>query len=63
MSDAVNGAPHEHGEYACLYCGYIYDEAAGDPENGIPPGTRWEDIPEDWSCPMCSADKDGFEKA
>ena len=49
--------------YACLYCGYTYDEAAGDPDNGIAPGTKWEDLPEDWCCPMCSAEKDQFEQA
>lgn len=47
-------------EYSCLYCGYIYDEAVGDPDYGIAPSTRWEDIPEDWCCPHCSAEKDGF---
>ena len=50
-------------QFACLYCGYVFDEVAGDPENGVAPGTRWEDIPEDWCCPMCSAEKDGFEQA
>ncbi len=48
-------------QWACMYCGYIYDENKGDPDNGIEPGTPWEDIPEDWCCPMCSADKDDFE--
>ena len=45
----------------CLICGYIYDEAAGLPEEGIAPGTRWEDIPEDWTCPECKASKSDFE--
>lgn len=49
--------------WACLYCGYVYDEALGCPESGIPPGTGWDDLPEDWCCPMCSADKDGFAAA
>ena len=48
-------------QWACLFCGYIYDEAAGDSENGIPPGTPWEDLPSDWCCPMCSAEKAEFE--
>ena len=47
--------------WICIYCGYIYNEAAGDPEHGIPPGTPWEEIPEDWCCPLCSADKHEFE--
>ena len=44
-------------KYVCDLCGYIYDEAAGDPENGVAPGTKWEDVPEDWVCPLCGADK------
>lgn len=48
-------------KWQCAVCGYIYDEAAGDPENGIAPGTRWEDIPEDWSCPECGVAKSEFE--
>lgn len=40
-------------KYECVPCGYIYDEAAGDPDNGIAPGTKWEDLPEDWVCPVC----------
>ena len=35
-------------KYVCTVCGYIYDEAAGDPDNGVEPGTKWEDVPEDW---------------
>ena len=38
-------------QYECDLCGYIYDEAAGDPDNGIAPGTKWEDLPADWVCP------------
>ena len=38
-------------KYQCFFCGYVYDEAAGDPAEGIAPGTRWEDIPDDWYCP------------
>ncbi|WP_327084837.1 MULTISPECIES: rubredoxin [unclassified Thauera] len=45
----------------CRICGFIYDEAAGLPDEGIPPGTRWEDIPADWTCPDCQAGKDDFE--
>ena len=38
-------------KYECVICGYIYDEELGDPEDGLAPGTRWEDIPDDWVCP------------
>ena len=48
-------------KYECMMCGWIYDEALGDPDEGIAPGTTWEDIPEDWSCPDCGASKEDFE--
>ena len=48
-------------KYLCLLCGYVYDEAKGNPEEGIEPGTRWQDLPEDWICPECGAMKDDFE--
>ena len=41
--------------WMCLICGWIYDEEAGDPESGIAPGTRWEDVPVNWTCPECGA--------
>jgi rubredoxin len=47
--------------YMCLICGFIYDEAAGLPEEGIPAGTKWEDVPVNWVCPECGARKDDFE--
>ena len=47
--------------YICIICGWIYDEEEGWPEDGIKPGTRWEDVPEDWVCPDCGAGKDDFE--
>ncbi len=47
--------------YLCNVCGYIYDETVGDPEHGIPAGTRWEDIPYDWVCPDCAVVKADFE--
>ena len=47
--------------YMCLICGFVYDEAVGIPEQGIPAGTRWNDIPLSWSCPDCSAGKEDFE--
>lgn len=46
--------------YECSICGWIYDEAKGCPEEGIPLGTRWEDVPEDWHCPVCGAGKADF---
>lgn len=49
-------------KYECLVCGYIYDPANGDPDNGVQPGTRFEDIPDSWVCPICGASKDQFEK-
>lgn len=49
-------------KYVCTVCGYIYDPEKGDPENGINPGTKFEDIPKDWVCPVCGAGKKDFEK-
>ncbi|HHU63367.1 MAG TPA: rubredoxin [Clostridiales bacterium] len=49
-------------KYICSICGYVYDEANGIPEAGIAPGTRWEELPGDWVCPLCSADKSLFVK-
>lgn len=48
--------------YVCSICGFDYDEAAGDPARGIAPGTRWEDVPDDWVCPICGADKSLFNR-
>jgi rubredoxin len=48
-------------QYMCVICGYIYDEAKGDPEHGIPPGTHWDDVPLNWTCPECGASKEDFE--
>ncbi len=48
-------------KYECTLCGYIYDPAVGDPENGAEPGTAFEDLPGDWVCPKCGAGKDEFE--
>ena len=47
-------------KYVCEICGYVYDPEVGDPENGIKPGTPWEDVPEDWVCPTCGLGKDAF---
>ncbi len=49
-------------KYVCGVCGYVYDPVKGDPENGIAAGTRFEDLPEDWECPVCGAPKSDFEK-
>lgn len=49
-------------KYICTICGYIYDEAAGLPEAGIPPGTAWEEVNEDWVCPICGASKTAFKE-
>jgi rubredoxin-NAD+ reductase len=48
-------------QYICLACGLIYDEEEGDPDGGLPPGTRFEDIPDDWECPLCGVTKTDFE--
>lgn len=47
--------------YMCVVCGFVYHEAEGLPEDGIAPGTRWEDIPDSWICPDCGVTKDDFE--
>lgn len=47
--------------YVCVVCGFVYDEAKGLPEEGFPPGTRFEDIPDTWSCPDCGVGKADFE--
>ena len=50
-------------KYECEPCGYIYDPAVGDPDGGIAPGTAFEDIPDDWVCPICGLGKDVFVPA
>lgn len=47
-------------QYICEVCHYLYDEAAGDPEHGVAPGTKWENVPDDWVCPLCGVGKDQF---
>ncbi|NLD20089.1 MAG: rubredoxin [Clostridiales bacterium] len=49
-------------KYVCSICGYIYDEAKGIPESGIEPSTKWEDLPDDWKCPLCGAEKSDFKE-
>jgi rubredoxin len=48
-------------KYRCLVCGYVYDPEEGDPDNGVDPGTAFEELPDDWVCPICGAGKDSFE--
>lgn len=49
-------------KYVCNICGFVYDEAAGYPEAGIAPGTRQKDVPNDWDCPLCGANKEDFKE-
>jgi len=53
----------EFKQYVCQICNHIYDEATGDPESGIAPGTCWEDVPQDWTCGDCGVGKEDFEAA
>jgi rubredoxin len=50
-------------KYKCTVCGYIYDPVEGDPDGGIAPGTLFDDIPDDWVCPVCGVSKSDFEPA
>ena len=50
-------------KYICDVCGYEYDEAQGDPDHGIAPGTKWEDVPDSFECPLCGVGKDQFSPA
>lgn len=49
-------------DYVCNVCGYVYEEKEGDPDNGVAPGTSWENVPEDWVCPLCGVGKEDFSK-
>jgi len=49
-------------KYKCKVCNYIYDPALGDPDSGVQPGTKFEDLPAEWVCPLCGAGKSEFEK-
>lgn len=62
QEEAVKTAPEESGKYVCNVCGYVYDPAVGDPDNGIQAGTRFEDLPDSWACPICNAPKGEFSK-
>lgn len=49
-------------QWKCIICGYVYDPVEGDAENGVRPGTPFEELPDDWVCPICGAGKDQFEE-
>lgn len=49
-------------KYICTVCDWVYDPEIGDPEHGIAPGTKFEDIPDDWVCPLCGVGKEDFER-
>lgn len=49
-------------KFECMVCGYIYEEELGDPDNGVDAGTKWENVPEDWVCPLCGVGKDEFQE-
>jgi len=59
----LKGAGSGMKKYVCDLCFWEYDEAAGDESNGIAPGTKWSDLPDDFTCPPCGADKDQFSEA
>jgi len=61
-ASSVKGAQPGAKSWQCMLCAFAYNEATGLPEEGIAPGTRWEDVPADWTCPDCAADKSGFEQ-
>lgn len=63
--DTTPGSTKDAGEttmqkYVCNICGYVYDPADGDPDNGVKPGTKWEALPASWTCPICGATKENF---
>jgi rubredoxin len=55
-----SAAADDFKQWVCVICGWVYDEAAGLPEEGLAPGTRWADVPADWRCPLCDVGKDDF---
>lgn len=61
-AEEASPAPLPSGKYVCAVCSHVYDPAVGDPEAGIPAGTRFEDLPETWVCPVCGAAKSDFVK-
>jgi rubredoxin len=61
LAEGDTEADMEWKTWMCLVCGWIYDEKSGYPEDGIKPGTRWDELPVNWTCPDCGARKDDFE--
>jgi rubredoxin len=59
---AATAASDDEGfrQWVCVICGWVYDEAAGAPDDGLAPGTRWADVPDDWRCPLCDVGKEDF---
>lgn len=62
LNNKINMKEIKKMKYVCDVCGWEYDESVGDPDNGIAPGTKFEDLPEDFVCPMCGVGKDTFSK-
>lgn len=63
LQDAVQGSDDQDASmnaWMCVLCGWVYDEAQGDPANGLPAGTRWADVPDSWLCPDCGVGKSEF---
>ncbi|HBA55781.1 flavin reductase [Syntrophorhabdus aromaticivorans] len=60
--EKVEGVGPSSGKYTCKVCGYVYDPANGDPDSGIPAGTKFEELPDTWVCPVCGAPKSEFER-
>ena len=61
MAEAIMEDEKDMRNYVCVTCGWIYEPAEGDPENGVPPGTPFSDLPDDWTCPACGVGKEYFE--
>ena len=63
VTNTIFGKENKMKKYVCDVCGYVYDPAEGDPDNGVEPGTSFDKLPEDWVCPVCGASKDDFSEA
>jgi len=61
LHSSVWRRPPDVKAYMCVICGFVFEEEKGDPQRGIPPMTRWEDVPLSWRCPDCGAGKEDFE--
>ena len=61
MTEAIDRTDPKMKRWVCVMCGYIYDPIEGDPDSGIEPGTAWDDIPDDWYCPLCYVGKEDFD--